>query len=322
MSKEHIAENTLEESSQHNEHGGDPIKELLNGLGDHHDLTVFNHVIAPLPIILYDDGGLHFYSSVHSMEETGDYTMEHHHIVKKSDHSSPDLNLSITNLVFFEVVAAIFLIFIMSKVAGKYKKNPMKAPSGLQNIVESFVTFVRDDIVRANIPRRETADRLTPYFLSIFFFIYVANMIGMIPGGHTPTGNFSVTLALAITAFFVINYTAIKDEGIGHYLAHLTAGTHWSLWILIIPIEIMGMFIKPGVLAIRLFANMTAGHIIMFALIGVIFLYKTVIAGIPITAFVLFIYLIELLVAFLQAFIFTMLTSIFVGLNLSHGESH
>jgi len=335
MSKEMIAENSQNESeigsnqlenstSNKSEQKEDsPIKILLSEMGDHHEFTLFNNIHLPLPIILYDNGDLHTYFSLKSMEDAGLYTMHKHHIVSTDGHQAPALDLSITNLVAFQFIAAIFIMSILFTVARKYKKNMLKAPTGiLQNLVESAILFVRDDIVRTSISKRETADRLTPYFLTLFFFLYVSNMTGLMPGGHSPTGSFTVTLAMALISFIVINYTALKEEGIGHYLSHLTAGTHWSLWILIIPIEIMGMFIKPGVLALRLFANMTAGHIVIFALIGIIFIFKSYALGAPITGFILFIYLLELLVAFLQAYIFTMLTSIFVGLNLSHSEAH
>lgn len=313
-----------EHSDAHSDANQDVFTALLNELGDHGGFYVGPYKISELPVILIDQG-LHFYSSPTKMLEAGVYTVKDHgNIVRASDGKAPALDLSITNLVVFQWIAIIFLMFIFGKVGKKYKKNPTKAPSGLQNVIETLVLYIRDEVVRPNIPSQKAADSLLPYFLGLFFFILVLNLIGLLPGGHTATGAIPVTLALAITAFFVINITAMKVAGVGSWFKHLTGGAPWYLWLIMIPIEIVGLFIKPFALTIRLFANMSAGHIILFSLLGLLFFFKNIFLSPAIVGFSVFIYLLELLVCFLQAYIFTMLTAIFVGLAIgdhSHDDA-
>jgi F-type H+-transporting ATPase subunit a len=141
-----------------------------------------------------------------------------------------------------------------------------------------------------------------------------------LPGGHTATGNLAVTAGLAITAYFVINGTAIWQNGFWGWIKEFTGGAPPFIWIIMIPIEILSMFTKPFALTVRLFANMTAGHAVILSLIGLIFLLQTLAVVPVVTAFTLFIYGLELLVAFIQAYVFTILTAVFVGLTLAHGE--
>ena len=142
------------------------------------------------------------------------------------------------------------------------------------------------------------------------------NLMGLIPYCASATGNVSVTAGLAAIAFVMIQAAAIRSQGIGHYLAHLTGGVHWALWPIMIPIEILGLFTKPFALCIRLFANMTGGHIVIVSLIGLIFIFKSYLIAIGPLGFVLGINFLEIFVAFLQAYIFTMLTSLFMGLGM------
>ncbi len=322
-SEEHSAQAA---PSAHEDANQNVFTSLLNELGDHPGLYIGPYKIMDLPVILIDNG-LHVYSSPETMTEAGLYTERGHgHIVRQSDGGSPMLDLSITNLVVFQWMAILMILAIFGAIRPKYKKNPDKAPSGFQNAIELVVLYIRDDVVRPNIPHLRTADSLLPYFLGLFFFILLLNLMGLIPGGHTATGTIPVTLALAITAFFVINITAIKVSGAGAWFKHLTGGAPWYLWPIMIPIEIVGLFIKPFALTIRLFANMSAGHIILFSLLGLLFFFKNVFLSPAIVGFSIFIYFLELLVAFLQAYIFTMLTAIFVGLAIgdhapgAHGE--
>lgn len=326
----------------------DVVKEIVSELGDHREFTVFQTKLFELPVIIYDqENGFDFYSGIHQMEESGKYLYHHHKIVKAESgdpaieshkegdlsvteelhqeqdstphqYDTPTLDLSITNFVAFQMIAAIIVIFLFTKAKAGYKKRPGKAPKGIQNLVETFVLFVRDDIVRPNIPVRKIANSLTPYFITLFFFVYMMNMVGLLPGGHTPTSSISITAGLALTAFFVINIFQIKQEGLGGYLKHLTAGSPWFIWIIMIPIEVAGIIIKPAVLAIRLFANMSAGHIVLFSFIGLI--VAGGLSGTPYSIMALFVYILEFLVAFIQAYIFTMLTAIFLGLGL-HDEN-
>lgn len=314
------SENT--ESAAHTEAEPNVFISLLNELGDHAGFYVGPYKVSELPVILVD-GGLHVYSSPTSMAEAGVYTVNgHHQIVRTSDGGSPALDLSITNLVVFQWIAILLVLGIFGKIGSKYKKEPTKAPSGFRNAMEVLVLYVRDEVVRPNIPGQKTADSLLPYFLGIFFFILVLNLLGLMPGGHTATGAIPVTLALAITAFFVINITAMKVSGVGAWFKHLTGGTHWALWAIMVPIELIGLFVKPFALTIRLFANMSAGHIILFSLLGLLFFFKNIFLSPAIVGFSIFIYFLELLVAFLQAYIFTMLTAIFVGLAIGEHGHH
>jgi F-type H+-transporting ATPase subunit a len=188
--------------------------------------------------------------------------------------------------------------------------------------MEVFIVFIRDEVVIPNMGSNGLV--YMPYLLTTFFFILVMNLLGLIPYGASATANVSVTAGLAIIAFVMIQVAAIRSQGIGHYLAHLTGGVHWSLWPIMIPIEILGLFTKPFALCIRLFANMTGGHIVIVSLIGLIFLFQSYIIAIAPAGFVVGIMFLELFVAFLQAYIFTMLTSLFMGIGMQgeHGGGH
>ncbi len=227
------------------------------------------------------------------------------------------IDLSITKHVVFLWLAAVILVVTLSIIARKNKKN--RVPKGLGNLIEVFVMFVRDEIVIPNMGK--SGLKYLPYLLTNFFFILVMNLLGLIPYGASATGNVSVTAGLAIIAFIMIQVSAIRAQGFVHYLAHLTGGVHWSLWPIMIPIEVLGLFTKPFALCIRLFANMTGGHIVILALIGLIFVFKSLAVAPISVAFALGIYMLELFVAFLQAYIFTMLTSLFMGLGMQT-ESH
>jgi len=231
------------------------------------------------------------------------------------------MDLSLTKHVVFLWLAAVLLVVTLTLVARKNLKN--KVPKGFGNLIEVFVVFVRDEIVVPNMGKGGL--KYLPYLLTNFFFILVMNLLGLIPFGASATGNVSVTAGLAIIAFFMIQISAIRAQGFGHYLAHLTGGVHWALWPIMIPIEVLGLFTKPFALCIRLFANMTGGHIVILALIGLIFVFKSLAVAPVSVVFALGIYMLELFVAFLQAYIFTMLTSLFMGLGMqteSHGHEH
>jgi F-type H+-transporting ATPase subunit a len=232
-----------------------------------------------------------------------------------------EFDLSITKHVVFLWVAAFIVLTVTVAAARRNKKSLI--PKGIGNFIEVFIVFIRDEIVIPNMGR--DGIKYMPYLLTTFFFILIMNLIGLLPYGATSTSNVSVTAGLAIIAFIMIQYSAIRKQGVGHYLAHITGGVHWMLWPIMIPIELLGLFTKPFALCIRLFANMTGGHIVIVSLIGLIFIFKTVwVAPIPV-AFAIGINLLELFIAFLQAYIFTMLTSLFMGLGMqisSHQEEH
>ncbi len=227
------------------------------------------------------------------------------------------LDISITKHVVFLWVAAALLIVLAAMAARSNNKN--RVPKGWGNLMEILVKFIRDEIV---VPNMGTAGiRYMPYVLTTFFFILIMNLMGLIPYGSSATGNISVTAGLAVIAFIMIQVSAIRAQGFGHYLAHLTGGVPVFLWPIMIPIEILGLFTKPFALCIRLFANMTGGHLVIVSLFGLIFLFKSWTIGITTAAFVVAINFLELFVAFLQAYVFTMLTCIFMGLGIQAGHA-
>ncbi|MCX6154645.1 MAG: F0F1 ATP synthase subunit A [Candidatus Kapabacteria bacterium] len=314
LTTEHVA------STEHHGKEEFSFNHLLGELGDNYALVIGPYEVAPLPIILVDNG-FHFYTSQEKMEEAGLYTMHHGKPARKSDMGNPALDMSITNLIFFQWVGMFIVFLVFLGVGRKYKKNPFIAPSGMQNIIERAIEFIRNDIVYASIANKNIGDKLLPYFLGLFFFIIVLNLLGLIPGGHTATGSLSVTGGLAVTAFLAINLSAIRFAGIGSWFKHLLGGAPVYLAPLMVPIEILSMFIKPFALTIRLFANMTAGHVILLSLLGMMFMFKTILISPAIIGFSIFIYLLELLVAYLQAYIFTMLVATFVGMGIGdHGH--
>ena len=187
-------------------------------------------------------------------------------------------------------------------------------PKGIHNAMEMIVVFVRDELARKNIGHH--GDRYVPYLLSTFVFILVCNLLGLLPYGATATGNIGVTAGLAAMAFVMIQVAGIREYGVvGHFKNLVPHGL--PLWLLpiMIPVEILGLFTKPFALCVRLFANMTAGHVIILSLFSLVFILKSWLVGVVLSVpFALFINGIELLVAFLQAYIFTMLTSLFIGM--------
>ena len=187
------------------------------------------------------------------------------------------------------------------------------APKGVQSLIEPVITFIRDEVAKPNLGHKYK--KYFPYLLTVFFFILINNLVGLIPGTANVTGNIAFTMVLAVISFIVILFSTRK-----HYWAHIfNPPVPMGVKPILIPVEILGIFTKPFALMIRLFANMIAGHIIIICLISLIFIFGSLSAGIgwgfsPLSiAFVIFIYFIELLVAFLQAYIFTNLTAVFIG---------
>ncbi|MFN3939389.1 MAG: F0F1 ATP synthase subunit A [Chitinophagales bacterium] len=254
------------------------------------------------------------------------YVMSHSRVTTKD--GSGFYDFSITKNVATLILTASLLLIIFISVAKAYKRNSGKAPSGLQSFMEPLIIFVRDEVVKPNLG--ENTDRFLPYMLTLFFFIWIANMLGLIPLISNPnlTGNITVTMALSLLTIIITNINGTRD-----YWKHILwpPGVPFGVKLILIPIEILGIFIKPFALMIRLFANITAGHIIILSLVGLVFIFGK--AGeslgggllgaaiaIPFTIFMSFL---ELLVAFLQAFIFTMLSSLFIALALeSHDHGH
>ncbi|KZK74883.1 MAG: F0F1 ATP synthase subunit A [Pelodictyon luteolum] len=273
---------------------------------------------------------VHAEATGHEEEKAGDVIM--HHILNSHSFSFEPfgtvhlpalppffgIDISITkHVVMLWIVSAILLV-LFSFVGAAYRKiTPRTAPSGVANTMEALVEFIRLDVAKSNIGHGY--EKHLPYLLTVFMFILLCNLLGLVPYGATATGNINVTLTLAVFTFFITQAASLKAHGLKGYLVHLTAGTHWALWIIMIPIEVIGLFTKPFALTVRLFANMTAGHIVILSLIFISFILKSyVVAAAVSVPFSIFIYLLEIFVAFLQAFIFTMLSALFIGLATVH----
>ncbi len=223
------------------------------------------------------------------------------------------IDLSITKHVFFMWLVSVILIVVLSLVARSYKKSVV--PHGLANLVEVFVVFIRDEIILSVIGKEGL--RYLHYFLTLFFFILLCNLFGLIPYGATATGNLAVTGGLAFLSFILIQIAGIRKHGlIGYYKGLVPHGVPAFVAPVMFIVEFLGLFAKAFALTVRLFANMTAGHIVILALIGLIFVFKSVLVAPISIAFAIFINFLEILVAFIQAYIFTMLTALFVGLSI------
>ncbi len=219
------------------------------------------------------------------------------------------------HVVMMWIASALLLLVVF----GSLRKKAL-VPRGLYNFIEMLVQFVRNEIAVKNIGEKH-ADRFVPYLTTAFFFILFLNLFGLVPFAATATANISVTVMLALFTFFVTQYAQIKEQGVGGYLAHLTGGVPKSLaplWIIMIPVEFLGLFTKPFALTVRLFANMVAGHFVILALIGLIFALNSQWIAFASVPMALSIFMLELFVAFVQAYIFTMLSSLFIGAGLVH----
>lgn len=274
--------------------------------GEGHDA-----VAMPLPIILYSNTkGLQVFSSAkfeHGHASYNGYSLHEEHIVSE-DASETIYDISITKNVAQLLISAIVLILIFTSIAKAYKTTGVtSAPKGKQSFFEPLIVFVRDDIAKINIGHG--SEKFVPYLLTVFFLILLNNVFGLIPIGANLTGNIAFTLTLSLCTLIITNINGNKNYWAHIFLPHAPK----AIWPILIPIEFAGIFIKPIALMIRLFANMTAGHIIVISLIGLIFVFKTAAAGFVSVPFALFIDVLECLVAFLQAFIFTMLTALFIG---------
>lgn len=234
----------------------------------------------------------------------------------------PGISLEVqpTKHMVFVTLAAIILAIIAISAARQNKKN--KVPKGLGNLIEVVVVFLKDEVV---LPNMGTAGlKYLPYIITMFFFILTMNLVGLIPFGAPATANINVTAALALTAFIMIQVGAIRSQGFVKYLSHLTGGVHWILWPIMIPIEILGLFTKPFALCMRLFANIRGGKTVFLSLIGLIMLFGSwAVAPLP-AIFAVGIFMLEIFVAFLQSYVFVMLTSLFMGIGMhaEHGSEH
>lgn len=328
-------------------------KEKINAFIDHHlqdshDFTFFSdeetgkHYGFSLPVIIYDNGLKVFSSSKFNHGETvaevdGNFYKLYHGKIYKTDAAgtieydeahhptnAKVLDFSITKNVVGLLIACFLLFVMFTSYAKQFKKRGSNAiPTGFARVLEPLVIYVRDEIARPNIGEKKYK-KFMPYLLTVFFLIWLLNLLGLTPMGINVTGNIAVTLCLALFTFFVTQFSGTKD-----YWKHIfwMPGVPVPMKIVLMPIEVLGMFTKPFSLMIRLFANITAGHAIVMGLIAIAFLFQqelTVGGSIGISFLLtMFISIIELLVAFLQAFIFTMLSSLFIGMAVEeHHDDH
>lgn len=223
------------------------------------------------------------------------------------------IDMSISTHVVMMFIASALLILLFA-LGGRRVRN---APTGkLGHALEALVLYVRDEVVEPNLGKKDTPGWL-PFFLTLFFFLLALNLISLIPGWPAATGNVNFTAALATLVFIIYNVAGMIHNGPGHYLVNLIPkGVPLFVLPIIAIIEVMGLFTKAVALCIRLFANMTAGHILLLSLTGLIVVFKTAWVALGFVPMTLFIYLIEVLVAFLQAYIFTLLSALFVGMAI------
>jgi len=313
---------------------------IIDHIVDAHEWHILSigdkHVSIYLPVILYDNGKFHFFWSSkfdHGYKSHKGFKIEKEgknkgKIVKTigdtmetDTEASLPFDLSITKHVLVLFISIILLIIIFVSIARKYKRNPNKAPSGLQSLLEPLILFIVDDVIKSSIGEKKY-EKYTPYLLTLFFFIFFNNLMGLIPifpGGANFTGDITVTMTLAIFTFLITQFIGTKT-----YWGHIfnTPGVPWYMKypLPLMPIiEIAGLFIKPFVLMVRLFANITAGHIIVLGFISLIIIlgkinmalgYSITIISVPLAIFMTFV---ELIVAFIQAYVFTLLTALYFG---------
>jgi F-type H+-transporting ATPase subunit a len=295
-------------------------------------------VSAPLPIILKGNNGLAFFMSsefdhdnegkvivekngerfvmfdekIYYANETpnayGQYVTLTSEDKEVSVSNAAVLDFSITKNVTQMFISVLLILWLFTSIAKTYKTQGVtSAPKGKQSFFEPLIVFVRDDIAKGNIGHG--SDKYVPYLLTVFFMILVNNVFGMIPIGANLTGNIAFTLVLSVATMIVTNINGNKNYWSHIFLPHAPK----AIWPILIPIEVVGILTKPFALMMRLFANMTAGHIIIVSLVGLIFVFKTIYIAPVSVAFALFIDVLECLVAFLQAYVFTMLTALFIG---------
>ncbi len=235
-----------------------------------------------------------------------------HHVTDSGTWHTPFMKVHLPALMsknsLMLVIAGLLLLFIFG-VLCRYREG--RAPRGWTNVMEALVKFVRDDICIANLGEKD-GRRMAPLFLTFFFFIAMCNLMGLVPLFSTATGNVNVTFALAAITFFFMVFGALYVNGpVRFFKSFAPSGVPWPILILLVPLEMAGLFIKCAALTIRLFANMLAGHIVVFSLVGLIVAFG--LAALPAIAMAVAISLMEIFIAFLQAYIFTLLSAMFIG---------
>lgn len=322
----------------------DPGAMILGHVTDEHGWHLWGHTTLPLPIIIFNtQKGLSIFSSAHfdhGHAVYGGYKLEGntvlatdapngtaaHSAVVNEELTASTWDLSITKNVLATFISAALMLLVFLSVAKAYTRRPGQAPKGLQSFIEPVIVFLRDEVAKPNIGPKYA--KFMPYLLTVFFFILINNLMGLIPvfpGGANVTGSLSVTLALAAITFVI---TLIN--GNRHYWGHILAmpGVPKPVLLILTPVEILGVFLRPAILMVRLFANITAGHIIVLSFFALIFIFGELNAGLGLgvsvftLVFTIFMGMLELLVAFIQAFVFTFLSAMYFGAAVEGDEEH
>jgi F-type H+-transporting ATPase subunit a len=314
-------ENYVERHEEKEEESFDMGGMIMHHILDTHGWEFAHGFKLPLPVILYSkEHGLSMFSSARFDENGGTYgpyAIHHEKIAVADNHHATVWDFSITKNVASLILSAVILLLIFTAVARGYKKNAGKAPSGIQSFFEPVITTIKDEVVKPSIGPKYEA--YLPYMLTLFFFILVNNLIGLTPGAANLTGNIAVTLTLALITFVIVHFKANKN-----YWMHIVAPPGVPGWLkpLFWLIEAIGVLMKPASLTIRLFANITGGHIILLSFVGLIFLFKNYAVGGGVWAIGTFMSVIEILVAFIQAYIFTLLSSMYIGSAIEEVHDH
>ncbi len=301
--------------------------------------TKEKHYSIPLPVIVKGENGWEIFSSAHLshgheykgffISDTDQYRYK---IVYRNSAGTltRPLDLSFTKNAASAMLASIMLLIIMLMVASNYKKDPLRPMKGFSGAIEQLTMSIHDDIIKASIPN--DYKRFAPYLLTVFYFIFLNNMLGLVPifpGGANVTGNIAVTLTLALLTFLATNLFGNKEYWKEIFWPDVPVFLKTPIFPLMQIIEFIGMLTKPFALMVRLFANMLAGHMIVLVLMGLIFIFSAILgagaaAGVSVmsVAFSIFMVLLDVLVSFIQAYVFTILSSIFIGMARADHHQH
>lgn len=313
-----------------------PGEMIMHHVQDTHEFHLWGDLSMPLPVILWTEHGLDVFMSsglYHGDDKVetskGGYEMHHEKIYYagtftedgKHPHSMP-IDLSITRNVFSLFLSFTLIAWIFISIGTQYKKQGGNSPpKGMQSFFEPLILFVRDEIVIPTIGEKKYHKYL-PYILTLFFFIWINNLIGLVPffpGGSNLSGNIAFTFTLSVLTYIIVQFSANRS-----YWKHIfwMPGVPIPIRFVLAPIELLGTFSKPFALMIRLFANITGGHIVVLSLVSTVFLFQSLTVGVVSTLFATFILILEFLVAALQAYVFALLTSLYIGMAVEEDDHH
>lgn len=306
-----------------------PVIDVVGKIVPHDYFEIFNQKI-PLPRIFYVEGDFYFYANTNEAVQSGDFIVHDEQLVRAEDRAPISLDFSITSHLIFLWIGILITLLITIWASSKYKKGVGRdtEPKGTSlNLFEVFFVFIRDDIAKEFIPQGKHV-KFVPYLFSVFMAISFMNLFGLLPWGISPTANLTVTATLAGLTFFVTQINGSKD-----HWEHVFAfpGVHPAMRIILTPVEILGLFTKPFALAVRLFANMLSGKILIVCTLGLIFIFSDIF-GILIGAsssviwvgLTSLLYILKGFIGLLQAYIFTLLSAVFIGMAVEehHHEEH